>query len=109
VNRTEFVIAASLGLLLAFAVGWFAYWLVYRFTRVTRAEMGELEAMASALHEAEEVRDQAIAYLQEREAELASQLLQSEAELRAAMEGLRDARRENEELRTALERSRERG
>lgn len=108
-NRTEFVIAASLGLLLAFAVGWFAYWLVYRFTRVTRAEMGELEAMASALHEAEEVRDQAIAYLQEREAELASQLLQSEAELRAAMEGLRDARRENEELRTALERSRERG
>ncbi|MCC6306820.1 MAG: hypothetical protein IT545_16740 [Rhodobacteraceae bacterium] len=108
-NRIEFVIAASLGLLLAFAVGWFAYWLVYRFTRVTRAEMGELEAMASALHEAEEVRDQAIAYLQEREAELASQLLQSEAELRAAMEGLRDARRENEELRTALERSRERG
>ncbi len=108
-NRTEFVIAASLGLLLAFAVGWFAYWLVYRFTRVTRAEMGELEAMASALHEAEEVRDQAIAYLQEREAELASQLLQSEAELRAAMEGLRDARRENEELRTALDRSRERG
>lgn len=108
-NRTEFIIAASLVLLVAFAAGWFAYWLVYRFTRVTQAEMGELESMARALHEAEEVRDQAIAFLQEREAELASQLLQAEAELRAAMEGLRDARRENEELRTALERARHRG
>ena len=34
---------------------------------------------------------------------MASQLLQTEAELRAAMEGLRDARTEAEELRTYVE------
>jgi uncharacterized iron-regulated membrane protein len=108
-SRSEFVLATSLMLLIAFALGWFAYWLVNRFTRVTRAEMGELEAMAQALHEAEEIRDQAIAYLHDREAELQSRITQTEAELRAAMDGLREARREAEELRIALERSRQRG
>jgi prophage endopeptidase len=53
--------------------------------------------MAQALHEAEEVRDQAITYLQQREAELTNQLAQTEAELRAAMDGLREARHEAEE------------
>ncbi len=108
-SRTEFVVATSLMLLGAFALGWFAYWLVNRFTRVTRAELGELEAMAQALHEAEELRDQAIAYIHDREAELHSQILQAEAELRAAMEGLREARREADDLRAALERARGRG
>lgn len=108
-NRTEFIVAASLALLVAFAAGWFANWLLHRFTRVTRAEMDELETLARALHEAEEVRDQAVGYLQEREADLTSQLMQSEAELRAAMEGLREARREIEELQSALDRARERG
>ena len=48
--------------------------------------------MSQELHEAEETRDQAIVYLQQREAELTNQLSQTEAELAAAMEGLRDAR-----------------
>ena len=48
---------------------------------------------------------QAITYLQQREAELTNQLVQTEAELAAAMEGLRDARREAEELRTYVERA----
>lgn len=108
-NRSEFIVATAIMLLVAFALGWFAYWLVNRFTRVTRSEMGELEAMAQALHEAEEVRDQAIAYIHDREAELQGQLAQAEAELRAAMEGLREARREAEELRAALDRARGRG
>ena len=55
--------------------------------------------MAQSLHEAEETRDQAITYLQQREAEMSNQLHQTEAELRAAMDGLRDARTEAEELR----------
>jgi archaellum component FlaC len=42
--------------------------------------------------------------MQQREAELSNQLHQTEAELAAAMEGLRDARREAEELRARLER-----
>lgn len=103
-NRTEFIIATAIILFVAFALGWFASWLVNRFTRVTKAEIGELDRMAQSLHEAEETRDQAITYLQQREAEISSQLSQTEAELRATMDGLRDARQEAEELRGYIER-----
>lgn len=103
-NRTEFIIATAIILFVAFTLGWFASWLVNRFTRVTKAEVDELDKMAQALHEAEETRDQAITYLQQREAEITNQLAQTEAELRAAMDGLREARREAEELRTYIER-----
>ncbi|KEO53207.1 hypothetical protein [Thioclava indica] len=103
-NRTEFVFATAIILFVAFALGWFASWLIHRLTRVSRADMGELEQMAQALHDAEENRDQTLAYYENREAELSTQLNQSEAELRAAMDGLRDARHEAEELRAYIER-----
>lgn len=102
-NRTEFIIATALILFVAFLMGWFASWLIHRVTRVTQSEMGELDQMAQQLHEAEETRDQAITYLQQREAELTNQLTQTEAELRAAMDGLREARHEAEELRAYVE------
>ena len=105
-NRTEFVTATAIILFLFFCIGWFACWLIHRLTRVSKADMGELEQMAQALHEAEEGRDQALSYLESREAALGNQLAQSEAELRAAMEGLREARREASELRAELERAR---
>ncbi len=104
-NRSEFIIATAIILFVAFCLGWFASWLVNRFTRVTKAEIGELDRMAQSLHEAEETRDQAITYLQQREAEISNQLVQTEAELRAAMDGLRDARQEAEELRSWIERN----
>lgn len=103
-NRTEIIIATATLLFVTFCVGWFAHWLVHRLNRVSRADMGELERMAQELHEAEEIRDQAITYLQQREAELTNQLSQTEAELAATMDGLRDARREAEEMRMHLER-----
>lgn len=103
-NRTEFIIATAVILFVAFSLGWFCNWLINRFTRVTKADIGELDKMAQALHEAEETRDQAITYLQQREAELTNQHAQTEAELRAAMDGLREARKEAEELRAHLDR-----
>ncbi len=103
-SRTEFIFVTAIILFVAFLIGWFANWLVHRFTRVSRQDIGELERMAQELHEAEETRDQAIIYLQQREAELTNQLAQTEAELSAAMDGLRDARHEAEELRTYVER-----
>ncbi|KPP84033.1 MAG: Prefoldin subunit [Rhodobacteraceae bacterium HLUCCA08] len=103
-NKAETIFWTAILLFVAFSLGWFANWLINRFTRVTRAEIGELDRMAQALHEAEETRDQAITYLQQREAEISNQLAQTEAELRAAMDGLRDARTEAEELRAQLER-----
>ena len=103
-NRTEFIIWTAAVLFVAFALGWFANWLIHRFTRVSAGDVGELDRMSQELHEAEETRDQAITYLQQREAELTNQLTQAEAELTAAMEGLRDARQEAEELRRYVER-----
>ncbi len=103
-NRTEFIITTAIILFVAFAIGWFANWLVHRFTRVSPDDVGELDRMSQELHEAEETRDQAITYLQQREAELSNQLAQTEAELNAAMEGLREARRDAEEYRVIVER-----
>ncbi|MFT3690537.1 hypothetical protein [Paenirhodobacter sp.] len=105
-NRTEFITATAIILFLFFCLGWFACWLMHRLTRVSKADMGELEQMAQALHEAEEGRDEALAYLESREGALGNQLAQTEAELRAAMDGLRVARREATELRAELERAR---
>ncbi|MDX1822760.1 MAG: hypothetical protein ACU0A4_07310 [Paracoccaceae bacterium] len=102
-NRTEFIIATAVILFVAFSLGWFANWLIHRFTRVSKADIGELEKMAQELHEAEETRDQAITYMQQREAELSNQLTQTEAELSATMEGLREARHEAEEMRAYIE------
>ncbi|MCO6384356.1 hypothetical protein [Oceanicola sp. 502str15] len=108
-SRSEFIIVTAIILFVAFMLGWFANWLIHRLSRVTQSEIGELDKMAQSLHEAEETRDQAIAYLQQREAELTNQLSQTEAELSAAMDGLRDARREAEELRSYIERHQQAG
>ena len=97
-NRSEFIIATAIILFVAFAMGWFANWLIHRFTRVSKGDIGELERMAQELHEAEETRDQAILYLEQREAELMEQSAQTEAELRATSDSLKDARREVDDL-----------
>ena len=103
-NRLEFVAAIAIILFVTFVLGYLAQWLIARFSLVSSADLNEMDALAKALHDAEETRDQAIAYLQHREAELTGQLSQTEAELRAAMDGLREARQETEELRIYIER-----
>jgi prophage endopeptidase len=108
-NRSEFILVAALVLFVAFLFGWFAYWLLHRLTRVSAADIGQIERMAQELHDAEEARDQAITWFQNRESELTRQLQQTEAELRATMEGLREARAEAEEMRLWIERQKQRG
>ena len=103
-NRIEFIVATAIILFVAFCMGWFTNWLVHRFRRVSQSDVDQLDRMAQELHEAEETRDQAITYLQQREAELTNQLNQTEAELAATMEGLREARQEAEVMRAQLER-----
>ncbi len=103
-NRSEFILATAVVLFVAFALGWFTYWILHRFARISGGDMGEVDKLAQSLHEAEELRDQALMYLEQREGELANQIAQTEAELRAAMEGLRDARTEAEEMRKYIER-----
>lgn len=101
-NKNELVIGIAIILFVAFALGWFAYWLMHRFTRVAGADTAELERLAQALHEAEETRDEAILYLQQRETELTNRIAQTEAELKGTMDGLRAARAETEQLRAQL-------
>ena len=101
-NRIEFIIATAIVLFVTFAVGWFAHWLLHRFTRVAKSDISEFERMAQELNDAEEARDSAVSYMQQREADLTSQMAQVEAELKAAMEGLHNARLENEDLQTQL-------
>lgn len=103
-NGTEFIAATAAILFMAFLAGWFTHWLISRITHVTRADMDDLDKMAMELHHAEEQRDQAVTYMQQREAELTNKLVQTEAELEAAMDGLRDARREGAELRAYIDR-----
>lgn len=98
-NRTEFILTTAIILFIAFLLGWFAHWVIHRFVRVAQGDMGELDKMAQALHEAEEARDEAIRAMHQRDAEASNQLNQSQAELAAAMEGLRAARAETDQLR----------
>jgi hypothetical protein len=103
-NRLEFIVATSIILFVAFGLGWFCYWILHRFSRIGAADMNEVDRLAQSLHEAEESRDQALIYIEQREAELTNQISQTEAELRAAMDGLRDARHEAEEMRAYIDR-----
>lgn len=103
-DRTLFILVTSIILMVAFSLGWLSHWLLHRFARVPGGHMDEMDHLAQSLHEAEEARDQAIIYLEHREAELEGQLAQLQAELQATMEGLRDARAESEEMRALLER-----
>ena len=48
-TRTEFIIATAIVLFVAFCTGWFANWLIHRFTRVARSDVEELEKMAQEL------------------------------------------------------------
>jgi type VI protein secretion system component VasK len=103
-TRTELIIITTVVLFVAFMLGWFVAWMMHRFTRVTQSDLGELDHMAQQVHEAEEARDAAREHLRRRESELMNKLTQTEAELRAAMEGLRDSRKEAEDLRAQIER-----
>lgn len=102
-DRSDVILVITIILFLAFCMGWFMHWLIHRFRRVSTADISELERLSKELHEAEETRDQAITYVHQREAELTNQLTQTEAELSAAMSGLREARLENEELKQYIE------
>ena len=103
-NGAEFIAATAAILFMAFLAGWFTHWLISRITRVTRSDMDDLDRMAQELHQAEEERDSTTAFYQQRESELSNKLSQTEAELDAAMDGLRAARAEAEELRGYVDR-----
>ena len=102
-NRTELIVVIAIALFLPFLAGWTLRWAYGRLNRVNSVNVTEIDDLANRLHEAEEARDQAMTYIQQREWELTNQLTQSEAELAAAMEGLGTARREVGEMQSQME------
>ena len=97
-NREEFIISAAIVLFLAFLLGWLSRWLLQRLNMASEKDLKDLNKISAALFEAEEDNEKA----KSREAVLNKKILQLEAELKAAMDGLRAARLEAEELKSSL-------
>lgn len=102
-DRTSLVMIISIAFFLTFLAGWVLRWAYGRLNSVNSVNVSEIDDLANRLHEAEEARDQAMTYLQQREWELTNKMTQTEAELAAAMEGLGAARRESGELQARLD------
>ena len=97
-NREEFIISAAIVLFLTFLLGWLSRWLLQRLNMASEKDLNDLNKISSALLEAEEDNEKA----KNRELEQNKKISQLEAELEAAMDGLRSARLETEELKTSL-------
>ena len=98
-NREEFIISAAIVLFLTFLLGWLTRWLLQRLNMVSEKDLNELNKISVALLEAEKDNEKA----RNRELELDKKISQLGAELEAAMDGLRAARLETEELRSSIE------
>ena len=96
-NREEFIVSAAIILFLAFLLGWLSRWLLQRLNIVSEKDLNQFNKISAALHEAEENNEKA----RVRELDLNKKVSQLEAELEAAMDGLRAARLETEELKSA--------
>ena len=97
-NREEFIISSAIVLFLTFLLGWLSRWLLQRLNMVSEKDLKDLNKISAALLEAEEDNEKA----KNRELELNKKISQLEAELEAAMDGLRAARLETEELKSSL-------
>ena len=97
-NREEFIISAAILLFLTFLLGWLSRWFLQRLNMVSEKDSKDLNKISAALLEAEEDNEKA----KNRELELNKKISQLEAELEAAMDGLRAARLETEELKSSL-------
>ena len=97
-NREEFIISAAIVLFLTFLLGWLSRWFLQRLNMVSEKDLKDLNKISAALLEAEEDNEKA----KNRELELNKKISQLEAELEAAMDGLRAARLETEELKSSL-------
>ena len=97
-NREEFIVSAAIVLFLTFLLGWLSHWLLQRLNMISEKDLKDLNKISAALLEAEEDNEKA----KNRELELNKKISQLEAELEAAMDGLRGARLETEELKSSL-------
>ncbi len=91
-DRNQLIIATTAALLGAFLLGWLVGAVLARLARPARAELDEIAQTARQLVRAESARDDALARLDRREADLA-----------AGEAALAEARLEIEELRAYID------
>ena len=95
-DRNQLILALAVALLAAFLLGWLVGAVLARLGRSSRGELDEIALAARQLIRAEAARDDALARLDRREAELG-------AEQAASAEALHQARLEIEELRAYID------
>ena len=101
-DKFEFTLIVAFALLVSFVIGWILSRLFRNINQNPHLEESDVNELTTTLLNVEEERDNTIAYVQNREKELANQLGQVKAELNAAMDGLGSARREVAELKEKL-------
>ncbi len=101
-NRTELTLLVAATFMVAILIGWILRWLYSRLGQAGLETSGNSNELAARLLKAEEDRDAAYRDRDETLADMKKRLVQTEAELSAAMEGLGDARRDAESMRREL-------
>ena len=101
-DKFELTLIVAFALLVSFVIGWVLSRLFRNINQNPHLEESDVNELTTTLLNVEEERDNTIAYVQNREKELANQLGQVKAELNAAMDGLGSARREVAELKEKL-------
>lgn len=101
-DRNDVIFATAILLFGSYCIGFLSHWIINRLSHVSKSDLGELDKMADTLHRSEEARDKLALHQETVEARLRGRISQTEAELKAAMEGLRDARSDAEELRAFI-------
>ena len=101
-DKFELTLIVAFALLVSFVIGWILSRLFRSINQNPHLEESDVNELTTTLLNVEEERDNTIAYVQNREKELANQLGQVKAELNAAMDGLGSARREVAELKEKL-------
>lgn len=102
-DRTEFVVAVAVLVFGAFLLGFLTHWLVTRLSRVSDAELGQIESMATDLHQAEEDRDTEREARHQLQLQMRTELGEMKSELAITREALAISRREADELRAYME------
>lgn len=102
-DRNEFIIAVMVLLFGSYLLGFLTHWIVTRLSRVSDAEIGQLDEMAEDLHRAEEERDAAKADRHRLEIQTRAELGELRSELASTRDALRSARNDSEELRAFIE------
>jgi prophage endopeptidase len=102
-NSSELTMLIAGGLLLALIAGWTLRWIFGLLNRPPPEEPIPETELEAQLREALEGKAAVESKLASVEDDLSRKLVQTQAELEATMDGLRDARRQMNEMRDALE------